>query len=125
VKVLVCGSRNWLNQKAIEQELSKLPAGTIVVHGACRGADNIAGYVAMSLEFEVRPYPADWVKYGKGAGPVRNQQMLDEEHPDSKGLYIDLVLAFHEDPGLGTGTKDMVKRAEKAHPSIHVRTFTG
>ena len=47
MKVLVCGSRKWLEQKPIERELRKLPPGTIVVHGACRGADNIAGYVGL------------------------------------------------------------------------------
>jgi hypothetical protein len=111
-----------VDQKVITRELERFPPGTIIVHGACRGADNIAGYVAECLGFEVRRYPADWGKFGKGAGPIRNQHMLDKEHPDPKGFYIDEVLAFHEDPSLGTGTKDMIKRAEKASPAILVRT---
>lgn len=48
-------------------------------------------------------FPADWRKYGKSAGPLRNQQMIDEGKPD-------LVVAF---PG-GTGTADMVRRAKAA-----------
>lgn len=124
MKVLVCGSRTWLNQKVIERELAQFPDGTILIHGACRGADNISGYVARARGFEVRPYPANWGKYGKGSGPIRNQQMLDKEHPDSEGAYIDLVLAFHEDPNLGHGTRDMVERAQKANPPIPVRTLS-
>jgi YspA, cpYpsA-related SLOG family len=121
VKVLVCGSREWLSQAAIERELSKLPEESIIVHGACRGADNIAGFVGKALGFEVRPYPAQWGRYGRGAGPVRNQQMLDEEHlPDEP---IDVVMAFHGDQGLGVGTVDMVKRSRKASPTIEVRVF--
>ena len=46
----------------------------------------------------------DWKKYGKKAGPLRNQQMLEEGKPD-------LVVAF---PG-GNGTADMVRRAKKAN----------
>jgi hypothetical protein len=111
MKVLVCGSRNWVEQKPIEEELRKLPPGTILIHGGCRGADNIAGYVGEQLGFTVRVYPANWDLYGPQAGILRNQQMLDEEHQNEEP--IDLVLAFHEDPGLGRGTKDMVERAER------------
>jgi hypothetical protein len=125
VKVLICGSRKWLAQGPIERELRKLPPGTVVVHGAAAGADNIAGYVAKDiLGFEVRAYPADWTKYKRGAGPVRNRRMLREEHPDDDGVCLDLVLAFHEDPGLGRGTKDMVALARAATgPTIEVRVF--
>ena len=48
-------------------------------------------------------YEAQWDKYGKAAGAIRNQQMLDEGKPE-------LVVAF---PG-GRGTEDMVNRAKKA-----------
>ena len=27
-------------------------------------------------------YPADWDKFGRAAGPIRNQQMLDEGKPN-------------------------------------------
>lgn len=122
VKVLVCGSRKWLNQQAIERELRKFPPG-ILVHGAARGADNIAGYVGKLLGWDVRPYPAHWDAYGRAAGPIRNQEMLDKEHPDSDGLFIEHVLAFHREPGLGIGTKDMVERASKAVPAIRINVF--
>jgi len=46
---------------------------------------------------------ANWRTHGKAAGPIRNQQMLDEGRPH-------LVVAF---PG-GTGTADMVRRAKAA-----------
>ena len=119
MKVLVCGSRNWLSQMVIERELSKLPPGSIIVHGACRGADNIAGFVGKTLGFEVRAYPAQWGEYGQRAGPLRNQQMLDEEHlPDEP---IEQLLAFHEKRTLGVGTADMVWRSRSAVPVIDIR----
>jgi len=121
MKILVCGSRDWVDQGAIEKELAKLPKGTILIHGACRGADNIAGYVGGKLGFRVHIYPAGWAEHGKKAGVLRNQLMLDREHPDGNGKFIDLCFAFHEDPGLGKGTKDMVERASKAHPLIPIQ----
>jgi hypothetical protein len=120
MKVLVCGSRKCVVQAPIERELRKLPPGTIIIHGAARGVDNIAGYVGKRLGFPIRPYPADWDRYQKAAGAIRNTQMLEEEHPDPDGVYIDRVLAFHEDPNLGKGTRDMVAKAKKANPSIQV-----
>jgi len=46
---------------------------------------------------------AKWSKHGRAAGPIRNQEMIDECKPD-------LVVAF---PG-GRGTADMVRRAKAA-----------
>jgi hypothetical protein len=112
VKVLVCGSRKWLNQKAIERELRKLPAGTTIIHGGAPGADNIAGYVAKKLGFTVRAYAADWEGLGKKAGPVRNRTMLTNENLPHDPIHK--ALAFHEDPGLGKGTRDMVSLLELA-----------
>lgn len=40
--------------------------------------------------------------------------MLTAEHPDSEGVYMDLVLAWHEDVNLGKGTKHMVELAIRA-----------
>lgn len=51
----------------------------------------------------MRTFRANSRKHGRAAGPIRNQQMLDEGKPH-------LVVAF---PG-GTGTADMVRRAQAA-----------
>ena len=48
-------------------------------------------------------YPADWDTHGRGAGPIRNKQMLEEGKPD-------LVIAF---PG-GKGTANMIGQAKEA-----------
>lgn len=105
------GSREWVDQGPIERELKKLPPGATVIHGACRGADNIAGDVAARLGFTVRAYPAQWEQHGrKAAGPRRNQQMLEEEHLPKEPY--DFALCFHKDPGLGVGSKDMKARCD-------------
>jgi hypothetical protein len=92
VRVLVCGSREWKDGERIAAELrSLLDAGTEiaeVIHGAQRGADVLAGGAARGLGLRVTPYPADWKKYGKGAGHTRNQVMLNAEP--------DVVLAFKD-----------------------------
>jgi hypothetical protein len=104
MRILVCGDRNWKRMDVIERELKKFPPGTIVIHGAARGADTIGGFVADKLGFDVIPFDAKWHIYGRAAGPIRNQQMIDDGEPD-------LVLAFHENINESVGTKDMVNRA--------------
>ena len=125
MKVLVCGSREWKNRDAIWRELKKLPEGTIIVHGAARGADRMAGEIARLLGFEVRQYPADWDNDGrKAAGPIRNSRMLKEEHPDKEGVYIDHALAFAVDFSLkaSPGTNDMMGKSRRA--GIPVECFS-
>lgn len=122
MKVLVFGSRKWMKQAVVEREMKKLPPGTIVVHGAAPGADNIGGFVGQKLGFEVRPYPADWQTHGKAAGPIRNQKMLDKEHTKDRGFF-DLALCFHEDPNLGKGSADMRERILNVDPPIELRIF--
>ncbi len=104
MNILVCGDRNWKRMDIIERELKKFLPGTVIIHGAARGADTLGGFVADKLGFKVVSFPAKWNIYGKGAGPIRNQQMIDEGKPD-------LVLAFHEDLNESRGTRDMVLRA--------------
>lgn len=121
MKVLVCGSRRWADVARIVADLEKLPSGTVVVEGDAPGADRIAGQVAEELGLVVRRYPADWGKLGPAAGPVRNQRMLDEEHPDADGAFFNMAFAYHDDPGLGSGTRDMVRRLKRARIPVIVR----
>jgi hypothetical protein len=114
MKVLCCGDRNWDNWLLIWRELRALGPLTEFVHGDCRGADKMCGHVAKSLGRAVQSVPADWKKYGKAAGPIRNQEMLNR-HPD-----IGLVLAFHADLSKSRGTADMVARAEAAGIAVKV-----
>ena len=113
-KLIVCGDRNWVGSEAIYRELSKYcPRTTTIVHGAARGADTIADEVAAELGMVRIYYMAKWAEYGRAAGPIRNQQMLDEEKPDK-------VLAFHANLDQSKGTKHMVKIAQEAGIPVEI-----
>lgn len=113
MKVLVCGSRDWTRWEVIRRELMKLPPGTIIVHGRARGADMLADEVAKSLGLSVRGYPADWDQFGIRAGPIRNTEMLEKEHPDQDGVFIDFALAFAADFAIARGTGDMMRKCRR------------
>jgi len=79
------------------------PKPLVIIHGDAPGADQLADKWARLSQVAVRRHPADWTELGRAAGPIRNQEMLEEEKPD-------IVVAF---PG-GRGTADMVIRAREA-----------
>jgi hypothetical protein len=109
-RVLVCGGRNYSDMDRLFSVLGAEHAVNPIddlIHGAAKGADMLAHEWAYRNNVRMHPFLADWETYGRRAGVLRNQRMLDEGRPD-------LVIAF---PG-GRGTADMVRRAERA--GIHV-----
>jgi len=106
MRVLICGDRNFTDKQRICKYVSGLPIGTVIIHGNARGADTLAKECAEEMGYEVISFPALWDKYGRAAGPIRNQQMLDEGKPD-------LVVYFHDNLEKSKGTADMVRRAKK------------
>ena len=103
-RVMISGSRHWVDAAAIRRELLKLDTTrTIIVHGACpTGADAIADRLAVQMGFAVEPYPAEWKKYGRSAGPRRNQEMVD---------ISDRLIAFPLPDSVGT--VDAINRARQ------------
>lgn len=114
--VLVCGSRTFKDYNTIYRELARLPEGTIILHGAARGADSLARDAAVDLGLLTYGVPAQWHLYGKAAGFVRNKYMLEAKPPDA-------CLAFHDKRRIkdSKGTYDMVKRCRKK--GIPVRVY--
>lgn len=101
MRVVVCGSREWSSESTMRNRMAELPDGTEVIHGGARGADRMAAKYAYALGFKVRVFKADWDRFGRVAGFLRNQAMLDEKP--------DLVIAFWD--GKSRGTQDTIYRA--------------
>lgn len=111
MRILVTGSRDWTDWRALTDALIETGGSTMnpdvtVVHGGARGADMMADEIAETRGWLREPHPADWGRYGKAAGPIRNQEMVD--------AGADVCLAFYL-PGLPCkGTSDCDRRAVKA-----------
>ena len=115
MKVIISGDRNWNDWQTIHDRLKTLPKNALIIHGGARGADLIADNIAKKLGLETKEYKADWDRFGKAAGPIRNSAMLEEEP--------DIVIAFHANINESKGTKDMLNQARKKH--IVVQLITG
>ncbi len=116
--VLVTGGRDFSDRKRVFDKLNAIHHAkkngrrtqriVLIVHGGARGADAIAGLWAAKAGVICKVYPADWGKWDRAAGPIRNEQMLREED-------VNLVVAF---PG-NNGTAHMVNIALAAGIEIH------
>lgn len=108
MRVLVTGSRDWVDRDFIWDVLNKTftEAGNTLVHGDCpTGADHFADeWAKCQPDIVIEKYPADWKKYGRSAGPRRNKQMVD--------LGADLCLAFIKNNSRGaSGTTKLAEAA--------------
>lgn len=105
MRVLVTGGRDYLDVRRIFAGLDRLHDAcggiTEIIEGGQSGADIRAQWWAEREQIPCTEVKADWTKYGKAAGPIRNRQMAD--------LKPDIVLAC---PG-NDGTADMVAIAKK------------
>ena len=103
MRIIVCGGRDYSDQQHVDEVLNGLKGVQHLFHGNARGADTLAAnWGDRQPGTSVHAVPAQWKKYGRSAGPKRNQAML--------GQSPDLVVAF---PG-GRGTADMIKRSKAA-----------
>jgi hypothetical protein len=106
-RVGVTGGRDYNDYSVVAWTImSFCRPGDVVVSGHAFGADALAESAARFFDLEVETHPADWDTYGRRAGPLRNQEMIDSG--------LDALIVF---PG-GRGTADMVRRAQKAGVAV-------
>ena len=105
-RLLLTGSRRWLDQLAIWRQLNwwlgEYGVDLIVIHGNClTGADKITQQWCVDNEVDFAGYPAKWKRFGKSAGPIRNQVMIN------RGADACIAFPLHD----SRGTLDCAQRA--------------
>lgn len=82
--IVFTGSRCWPRNRIfiIRRVIRGLPKQCLIIHGGALGADSFVDGIARDLAFDVKVYKADWNRYGKSAGFIRNMQMIDKENPN-------------------------------------------
>lgn len=106
MRILICGDRDFADAERVFHYIRILPKDTTIIEGEAPGADTLAGAFGKFFRLNVLPFPADWKRYGRAAGPIRNQQQLDEGKPH-------IIVAFHDNIWESKGTKDMLNRGLK------------
>ncbi len=107
VHVIVTGGRDYSDYERFSKEMTKM-GPTLVIQGGAPGADALARRWAEEHGVKCETYPAEWGKYGKSAGPMRNEEMI-RANPEA------VVLAF---PG-GRGTAHCISFARYAGRAVY------
>lgn len=96
MKIAIVGSRKFNDYdticKFIEQrfDLDQIDA---VVSGGAKGVDALAERYARDHHLELIVKSANWAKYGRVAGPIRNKLIVEE---------ADAIIAFPAAESIGT-----------------------
>lgn len=114
MKIAIVGSRDWPNAKAVIDYINALPPHTVIVSGGALGVDTFAEIAAKRQGLSVEVYRADWAKYGKRAGMMRNADIVNA---------ADRVVAFWHRQSRGTA--DTIDRARKAGKPVEVHHWNG
>ena len=95
-RVVVAGSRNFNDYEKLSSELDKFLMGkknVTIISGTANGADKMGERYAKEHGIKIEQFPAEWGIYHKGAGPIRNLQMVKA---------ADAVVAFWDNQSSGT-----------------------
>lgn len=111
-KLIIAGSRRIDRIPALRSMGAwalRNPRPTEIVSGTARGVDKYGEEFAQISKIPVVRFPADWDKYGKRAGYLRNEQMAE---------YADELLALWD--GESRGTKHMIDIMRKKDKPVFV-----
>ena len=101
--IIIAGGRDFqdydLLEKTVDQFLSDQHDEITIFCGTARGADSLGERYAKKRGYAVRYFPPDWRRYGRAAGPKRNQEMAEAAD------------AFWDGESRGTG--DMIRSASR------------
>ena len=81
MKLAIVGSRTFYGYNKMKSFISEnynIDDITCIISGGAKGADSLAERFAMEFCKELKVFPADWKKYGKRAGFLRNVDIITE-----------------------------------------------
>lgn len=107
MKLAVVGSREYDDAEFVIEilgdYLNEFGGDLEIVSGGARGVDRIAERWAEQVGVPCVVYLPNWDAYGRGAGIVRNRDIVD---------YCDSLIAFWD--GVSKGTLNSIKLAREA-----------
>lgn len=116
IKVIIAGTRDFNDYAFLKKNVDYFLQGINpnneeieIVSGNARGADKLGERYAKENNLPVKLFPANWDKYGKRAGYLRNQEMAN---------YSDMLIAFWDEKS--KGTKHMIDIAKKQDLTVIV-----
>lgn len=114
--LIIAGGRDFddyaLLARTVDEFLSDRQDEVTVFCGKAQGADSLGARYAAERGYAIAYFPADWRRYGRRAGPVRNRKMAEQ---------ADALVAFWD--GSSRGTENMIENASRLHLKILVQDY--
>lgn len=117
-RIVVAGSRNFNNWNLAKEFIDfcirriKNEHTLVFMSGCCKGADKLGERYATENGYKIEYYPVNWDKYGKSAGPKRNEIMAEK---------CDFVICFLD--GKSNGTKSMINYSKKYNKPLRIKYY--
>lgn len=113
MRVIIAGSRDYTDYTVISNTVTTVANKfdlkiTEIVSGGARGVDALGERYALEHGYPCKRFPADWSRYGRSAGPRRNQEMA---------RYGDALIAFTSG---GPGTTNMIQTMRKTGKPVFI-----
>jgi len=112
MKICIAGSRNFNDYELLKEKMDHYledQKNPIIVLGGARGADTLGEKYAIERGYCGEKYPAEWDKYGKQAGYIRNEVMAN---------VSDCAVVFWD--GSSKGSEHMIKTMRKLGKPVRV-----
>jgi hypothetical protein len=113
VKVIVAGGRDFKDYNLLKSKLDLLLSNITepieIVSGAANGADKLGEKYAKDQGLSLKQFPANWNKFNKSAGYIRNKEMAE---------YATHCVCFWD--GKSKGTKHMIDLAKELNLKVRV-----
>ena len=118
MRIIIAGSREYNNYEEAAKLIDKFikdvnSSNVVIVSGGAKGADKIGEEYAARNGLDCVVYKANWGKYGKQAGIIRNGEMAKN---------ADCLLAFWN--GESRGTYNMINTAKKRKLKVRVFNYS-
>jgi len=111
MKTIIAGSRGITDYQLVAAAVAESGFDvTVVVSGGAKGVDSLGERWALEHGVPVERVLPDWRRYGRGAGLVRNAEMIDG---------ADALVALWD--GASRGTAHVIRMARKRGLSVHVK----
>lgn len=115
MKVVIAGSRDINDCNIVEKviNLSGIKEYiTEIVSGHAKGIDSLGEEYAKKYNIPIKIFEANWNKFGKSAGPIRNEEMA---------RYGDFLIAITNG---SKGTANMITNMKKVNKEVFVYNYS-
>lgn len=116
-RVIIAGSRDFDDYQLLKtictNYTSNLGDDITIVSGGAKGADQLGEKFAREEHYFIKKFLPNWNKYGKAAGPKRNEQMAKFASEEDGHLIV-----FWD--GESKGTKNMINLANKYNLGVRI-----